>query len=304
MPVYRAAGSWGRTMGIKKKDLFILEIIEKLTVVTSTNLTILAGYHDVSVVRKRLKALVAEGYLSEHRFNAEKLYFLTGRGLAELEIAMKPYAMKGFSTDHYAEVSAAAAWLYTKTKTSIYDMAFDRDITKAQKEKQYRLVHAPDIIFSHKCIEVELNAKKMERMQHNFRENARCFDQQIWILPERLARLSKKLQDLSAESNTKLYLISLERMHAQISAYDLKTNVMRDMPVRTVSPSPMPFTEVREIIEQAGGHTWIWEQMGNDIYVIDFAFGYQGILRTQMAEKIVSEFKERGYDAFVYYQID
>ncbi len=232
-------------MGIKKKDLFLLEIIEKLTVVTSTNITILAGYHDVSVVRKRLKALAEEGYIAAHRFDNEKLYYLTGKGLSELEINRKPYTMKGFSTDHYAEVSAAAAWLYTKTETSIYDMAFDRDITKAQKEKQYRLVHVPDIIFSHRCIEVELNAKKMERVEQNFRENARNFEQQIWILPVRLDRLNKRLQALSAECNSKLYLISIEKMHAQITAYDMKSNVPRDIPIRTVSPAPMPRTERR-----------------------------------------------------------
>ena len=232
-------------LGIKKKDLFLLEIIEKLTVVTSTNLTIMAGYHDVSVVRKRLKALVEEGYISDHRFDNEKLYYLTRKGLSELEISRKPYAMKGFSTDHYAEVSAAATWLYTKTETSIYDMAFDRDITKAQKEKQYRLIHAPDIIFSHRCIEVELNAKKMERMEQNFRENARCFDQQIWILPERLDRISKKLQNLAAECNSKLYLISIEKMHAQINAYNMKTNSPRDISIRAVSPAPMHTVERR-----------------------------------------------------------
>ena len=237
-------------MVIKKKDLFLLQIIEKLTVVTSTNLTILAGYHNVSVVRKRLRALISNGYVSEHYwFGKEKLYSLTYKGLTELGIRRKPYEIKGYSTEHFYEVSAAAAWLYSKTETGIFDMAFDRDIKKAEIDGKYKINHYPDLIFSHKAIEVELNAKKFERLKENFAENAKNFDSQIWILPEHLSRLNDHLRMLAEKHHTKLYLLSLEKMHDQILSFDLTNNSPRAIPIRNIEPSPITKKQRRVMLD-------------------------------------------------------
>ncbi len=236
-------------MKIKRNDLFILEIIEKLTVITARNITVLAGYHDVSVVRKRLKTLESEGYISSHWFDRERLFFLTNKGLSELAIRRKPYEIKGYSTEHSADVSAAATWLYISTKSSIYDMAFDRDIKSAQEENKYRLVHSPDIIFSHKCVEVELNFKKIDVLNDNFSQNARNFSEQIWIIKEHHKRLYDRLLALAEKHNSKIYITTIESVNESIRNFDLKSNNPRLVPLRNIEPSPITQKEKRVVLD-------------------------------------------------------
>ena len=47
---------------LSEKDLFLLITLDKVTLATNRQLLILCGYHDPSVLRKRLNKLKAEGY--------------------------------------------------------------------------------------------------------------------------------------------------------------------------------------------------------------------------------------------------
>ena len=221
---------------VKDKDRFILRVLDKVSFMTVTQGTILCGYHDESVFRKRINNLKRDGYTTSATHDNHKLFSLTRKGLSELEASHKPCEIKGFSTEHTKRVADVAVYLYIVAGRSINDMIFDREI----KRDFGWLTHVPDIVFGQFCIEVELTPKSETRLYTNLKSNGRNFKKQFWIVPDRYKTMIKRIKTFGDENKElNIKVIPLSVIEQKIKAYDLKTNSPRPDRTRDTIPGPI-----------------------------------------------------------------
>ena len=154
-----------------------------------------------------------------------KIYFLTQKGLTEIEKTRKAYVPTGLSTDHLQLITEAICMLYISEGISIYDVDLDRDFIS---KKIYKNIgHAPDIVYANTCVEVELTPKILGRLEDNIKTNAEHFEEQIWIVPQRLKALQSNIIAYCKKYHSHLELITVEELIEFVSTYDVTTNSPR-----------------------------------------------------------------------------
>lgn len=225
------------------QDLFLMNTLEKVTLATNRQLLILCGYHDPSVIRKRLNRLKAEGYITADWMGDKLAYTLTQAGLSELEKTRRPYEMKGaIKSEHELLVTEAAAWIYIKAGRSVFDMLFDHELNALSAFQG--LGHKPDIVFSaHQCLEMELSAKQTYgegKLADNFESNVNNYSRQIWVVPDHKQGLMARIKDLAEKHAVPqaVRVIPLSAVIDDVAAYDARTNAPRTEPVKGV-PTPL-----------------------------------------------------------------
>lgn len=229
---------------------FILEILDKVTVANIRQLMILGGYHDESVIRKRVNKLVDMGYIKSATPGKHKIYTLTQKGLNEIDKTRKPFDLSSQKLNHEEMVTEAACWLYICKGRSIYDMMFDHE-QNSRKEFQKR-GHRPDIVFSmHQALEVELSAKRSHKkgqkngLEDNYNTNKRNYGSQIWIVPKNKRGIIDRLRKL-AKDEKYVTITTLEAVKEAVASYDPSTNEPRTEPVKGV-PSPLTRKNTKEV---------------------------------------------------------
>ncbi len=225
---------------LKKKDVFILEVIYKVVLASVRQLAILAGKKEISTARKAVNKLIKNGFVKSFRMGDHLVYSLTQKGITEIEKRGRPYEVKGFSSEHIEVITSAACWLYITRNCSVMDMAFDMEIARQ------KLDHSPDIMIGNpaSCIEAELTPKSLSRLAKNVQKNAEKFEKQIWIVPARLKVLQKHLRDLAKENQADLEILSVEEISTEIEIFDLKSNTPKMNPIIGV---PAPIQRRKEV---------------------------------------------------------
>ena len=228
---------------LSEKDLFLLITLDKVTLATNRQLLILCGYHDPSVLRKRLNKLKAEGYITAEWHGDKLAYTLTQAGLAEIEKSRRPYEIRGtIKSDHEYLVTEAACWLYIKAGRSVYDMVFEHELNALAAFKG--LGHKPDIVFSaHQCLEMELSAKQTYgegKLADNFESNLENYSRQIWVVPDHKQGLMTRINELALKHDVTqaVRVIPLSTVISEVSSYDARTNAPRMEPVKGM-PAPL-----------------------------------------------------------------
>ena len=234
---------------LKERDIFILQTLEKVTLATNTQLMILCGYRDPSVIRKKVKSLKDQGYIKSDWLGERKAYTLTQFGLSQIEKTRHAYEIRGIKSEHEMYVTEAACYIYLKFGRSIFDMVFDHEMASLSNFKQSG--HRPDIVFSpHNCVEVELTPKRLygtsdkSGLDDNFRSNCENYRRQLWIVPSHRHALIKSLDSLSESYGVKdrVYIITLEELIERVKGFDRRINNQRLEPVKGL-PSPVSYFE-------------------------------------------------------------
>lgn len=224
---------------LKTKDMFLMGILEKVTLGNARQLMILAGYRDVSVVRKRLNRLKSEGYIQSDWLGDHLVYTLTQAGLSELEKTRRPYDIRGIKSEHEELVTEAACFIYIRAGISLSEMLFDHELNSLAEFKNSG--HKPDIVFPHhQALEVELSHKKMHGtgehsgLAENFESNTENYSRQIWIVPDHKPGLRKRIASLAKEYEVTKYvsIISVANMRQIVKNYDPTENAPRIKPVK------------------------------------------------------------------------
>lgn len=233
---------------LKEKDLFLLSVLEKVSLANNRQLMILSGYRDPSVVRKRLNRLKDEGYIISDWLGDHIVYTLSYAGLRELEKTRKPYEIKGIKSEHEELVTEAACLIYIWQKKSVTEMLFDHEMNSQKVFKD--IGHKPDIAFSmHQVLEIELSSKETKRLEENFKNNSEHFSRQIWIVPERKIGLISRLEELSklyGQSNS-FMKITVEEMMKITRNYDSSQNYPRLSPTKGL-PTPLNLTRKEMVL--------------------------------------------------------
>lgn len=235
---------------LTEQELYVLKTIEKLMLINIKQLAILSGKKSLSAARKTVRKLIEKGYVVSYNQGNHLVYTASQKGLSFLGINRRAQTVKGFSSIHTETVASAACFLYIKNRQlSIKDMIFDNEIRKIERFRSGHFFddnsrgrrtpdHAPDIIVSpHICVECELNIKQLARLKHNFKDNYRNFDKQIWIVPQRLNSLINNLSSISSDFDSDIQLFTVEKVEEVINSYDLTINAYRkDSGIETPTP--------------------------------------------------------------------
>lgn len=235
---------------LSPRDIFILKTLEKVTLATNMQLLILCGYRDPSVVRKKLKSLIEQGYIKSDWLGERKAYTLTQLGLSQVEKTRHAYEIRGIKSEHEMLVTEAACYIYQKAGRSIYDMVFDHEMSSLSAFRTSG--HRPDICFSqHQAVEVELTPKRLHGtsiksgLDDNFRSNCENYTRQLWIVPSHRHALIDSLRNLSETYGVtdRVSVITLDKLIAEVRSWNVKSNEPRMQPVKGL---PSPRHEVAE----------------------------------------------------------
>ncbi len=234
-----------RSYMVKDRDLFILRVLEKVGIANNQQLMILCGYRDRSVIRKRIKNLIEEGFITSDWIADHLAYALTQAGLSEIERTRRPCDIRGIKSEHEELVTEAACFLYAYGDMSIYDMLFDHELNSLASFK--KTGHKPDIVYAkHNCIEVELSHKKTygdskkTGLDENYRLNALNYSKQLWIIPDHKPGLAKRIEALAEKYSCKKQTIIMfvSELHGFINQYDISNNAPRTSPIKGI-PEPL-----------------------------------------------------------------
>ena len=211
--------------GSQKEDM-ILRIIERFRVVYAIHVAILAGLHSQTVARNILSKYEKKGLIKSGIEGKKKAYTITKRGLSKIGITGKTYVLKGFSTYHRLCVADVACWLYEVYGVSYLDLALDQDFRLIGAE------HAPDLAFGATCVEVELTLKTQKRLYNNMDINSETYATQIWVVPDHLHSLRRKVSaypDTGNDNKSNIIIVeSIESIQHKINNLDLKNNQLRN----------------------------------------------------------------------------
>lgn len=211
---------------LKDKERQLMDALEKVTIANATQLTLLLDKISISTVRKKINELIARGYIASHQYEKTKLYYLTKKGLNEIERKHAPYEGRNILTEHFYYVTQAACWLHIKKGVPLSQMLFDRDIINHSTLRH--LHHYPDIIWGNSCIEMELTSKSIPRLTGNIRNNADSFESQIWFVPNHLTTLRKRIVNTAEDYIATIQIITVEDLNAFVSNYDLHTHTKNE----------------------------------------------------------------------------
>ena len=230
---------------LKPRDIFMLQTLDKVTLATNNQLSILCGYRDRTVCRKKLKSLEDQGYVYSDWLGDKKAFTLTQLGLSQIEKTRHAYEIRGIKSEHEELVTEAACLVYAKTGRSIFDMVFDREMGFLASFRG-SISHRPDICFSqHQAVEVEITPKKLygtsekSGLDDNFRSNCENFTRQIWIVPYYRHKMIASLYDMAETYGVKdkVTIMTIDELKEQVKAFNLKSNSPRMEPVKGI-PSP------------------------------------------------------------------
>ena len=214
-----------------RKEMLILEALGRLVVAESKDLTILAGYHDESVLRKKMRQLKEDGFVninsSGYGYGTPLIYSLTKQGMREVDIYdIRPFEYRGQNTWHEIMVGHAASFLYIYEDLSIYDMEFDRAIRGKKSE------YIPDIAYGNNtgAVEVELSVKSKKRLEDKFLRAFHNYNIVRWIYPAECLSIKHNLIALANKHNiepSRCRIFSVDSMLAKIKDWDIKNNYPR-----------------------------------------------------------------------------
>ncbi len=206
-------------------EVLIMDILSKLVIAGIKDITILAGYHDESVCRKKIKELIGAGLVNKQPSgNGTLMYFLSKKGLSELGINRRPFEYRNQNTNHELMVGKAASYMYIVHGLSIYDMEFDRSQRSSADN-----TNIPDILYAggKRAVEIELTLKEKNRLEEKFLNVTQSYDLVRWIYPEERpsinARLTQLVDDYSINPK-RCKILTLQYVCAKVDSYDLKTN--------------------------------------------------------------------------------
>lgn len=210
--------------------LLLIDILSRLVIADIKVLTLLAGYKDSSVCRKKLKDLIDDGIVSKIQSGrGHLLYTLDEKGLAEAGLKRKPYTINQ-NTYHEEMVGYAAAFLYIVAGLSIYDMNFDR--TQRNHNKPTEVINIPDIVYTNEkgktlCAEVEITLKERSRLEQKVISVTNDYDGIRWIYPEERTSIRNSICQLMSENcigENKCKFTTLQHVIDKVNGFDLKKN--------------------------------------------------------------------------------
>lgn len=215
------------------RTIIILKLLYSFKILDIKDLTILSGSKDESVIRKKVNKMIADGFIEGSYYGNKKVYVLKNKGAEYIERnGSTLYTPKGMSTQHLLDIADVACWLYLTKNLSPADFITDRLMYK------YKLKHEPDLIVSQTAYEIELNVKNKVRLHENIKNNNLNFDSQVWVLPKRLQRTKKEIEETIKNIGGTTEIVTIEEINKFLKMVDLSDNKFR--PFRTVNTYKKP----------------------------------------------------------------
>lgn len=207
----------------KDRDEYIFWILSRLNIARAIDICWLAGFTDLTYVRKKLLQLIRQGYLGVYVIDGYKCYYLLNKGMREIGRYGRVYE-QSYTTYHVLEVARVCTWLYVKAGVSFEDCYTDKRLMTLFKNKK---IHRPDIICGGQAFEIERTVKTLERLKKNIEANKE-YEKQIWLIPKRKVQLKRNILSIAEKYGiNNVEVRYLEAVSVEVEEADVHQNVFR-----------------------------------------------------------------------------
>ena len=197
-------------MRLDEKDYLILRTVYRFRFCLGRHIKIFAGYGSLRATDRRLKLLVEAGYLDRKKyiFGIPYLYTLSHKGRSLIGVNKRADTIRLDRITHDIYVLETVIYYMTKDNISLSDIESEKELHI--KDGFGTRKHHPDFVIhigeKLHAVEIELNAKAKDRVEHNIRDNYLNFDRQVWITNDN--KVLSMLQKFTEEySNIEIILL-------------------------------------------------------------------------------------------------
>lgn len=234
----------GDVLRITRRDMEVLEALNKLRVLDIDTITTLCGFSQHCKCANRMAILYKNGYVKyeQKAMTTKKYYFLSQKGMntlfpaevrkgkkGEYRFYREPPRYRESNLNHEIITANVLCYLLKwNPALTINDFQSDREMQQMKPQQRKKLRHCCDL-FCEKYrikVEVELTKKDMKRLQNNIAYNGNKYVQ-VWVVGNneiynRLVAVKKKYVYFD------IHIIKLEELENNpIIFEDLYENLMK-----------------------------------------------------------------------------
>lgn len=184
-----------------------LELINRFRIVRVKDVCELLDYGSEKNTRKKMKELENSAFIEKKKWNGENAYWLTRKGMNEIEKNGKVYNWS-MSSEHDLDCIRVVSYLVKKEKCDWREIITDRELKKINKLGE-KGIHRPDLILNDVAYEIERNQKTKYRLTQALQDNKK-YSKQVWIIPERKTGLRSLIMRCSEEIGADVEILTLE----------------------------------------------------------------------------------------------
>ena len=172
-------------MELVERDFKVFREIARWRFCLGRHIQFLAGFPSQRTCDRRLRSLLADGYLTRHMvlYGVPNVYQLTRKSKALIFANQRPDKIRLDQIMHDVTVLDIAICFIKHIGLSPSDIQTEKQLH--QESGFGTRSHHPDFIFTKDgksyCVEVELSLKSKTRLEKNIKSNFLTYDVQVWI---------------------------------------------------------------------------------------------------------------------------
>lgn len=184
-----------------ERDFRVFQEVNRWRVTLSRHLKTLAGFSSQRTCDRRLKTLIAAGFLRRQKYiyGVPYLYFLTRTAQALIHASTHEPKIRIEQIVHDIAVLDTAIFVHNEKAVPFSDMQTEKELHGLDGFSNRR--HRPDFVYEQDgksvCVEVELSLKARTRLEKNIQSNFSNYEKQLWIVPDRHSKISTILEEQS-----------------------------------------------------------------------------------------------------------
>ena len=186
-------------MELKERDFRVFREVERWRFCLGRHIKYLAGFPSGRTCDRRLRLLIAEGYLTRHMvlYGVSNVYQLTRKSKKLIFANQREDKIRLEQIMHDVTVLDIAICFMEYLGLSPTEIKAEKQLH--QESGFGTREHHPDFLFTKGnmtyCVEVELSLKSKVRLEKNIKSNFIKYDIQIWITDESGTKLARILEN-------------------------------------------------------------------------------------------------------------
>lgn len=173
-------------MELRERDFKVFREVERWRFCLGRHIQFLAGFSSQRTCDRRLRLLLADGYLTRHMvlYGVPNVYQLTRKSKALIFANQRQGSIRLDQIMHDITVLDVATSLMKSIGLSPEDIKTEKQLH--QEDGFGTRTHHPDFVFTKDdktyCVEIELSLKAKARLEKNIKSNFLKYDTQIWVV--------------------------------------------------------------------------------------------------------------------------
>lgn len=196
------------------RDVKVIKEIQRWRFLLSRQIKVLCGFPSQRTCDRRVSKLINAGFLEKRKYiyGVPSLYFITRKAVRFLDLEYYSSEIRIEQIYHDISVVDTAIYLIRCENVDTASIVTERQLR--HKAGFGNMKHFPDVIYKQDekslCVEIELSAKKLTRLEKNIKNNFKIYDVQRWFVPSDRPKIIENIN--SAGKQYDVEIIPLERV--------------------------------------------------------------------------------------------